>query len=469
MRQTLRRFTSLSAAALTAALISCGVAEPEPLETEESSLLADDDSSAEIARAILEEPRAGALDAAAADCTVTVANARELMITALGVVEDPVRTTWTEFPANPKAAAWTFGKLMTDMAGTRDPSDFTLDWLAKWESAQAVNGFNVRARTAIRTLVTNPWLAASGGDGKRLDMTKAPFRLLAIVNRFDLRKLSSGNAGEGRFVFGVLDTRFTPARQTQFTVILEYKLPAATSADVRTWARNWHVLRDLVPGTAEYNDRLQALTDRFAGKNAAPTRPNGSSLGQLRTNEIALSAPWELREFNLSPTTGLLREVTVAQTPDSSLNPARGGSGTALRDYVNAKAEEIIAGTYVVPRNRNSAPFRGGSSLNNIDFWDARPGQITNARARHKFSLNTCNGCHGRETNTSFLQIRPREAGQVATLAGFLTGIDVRDPVTSTVRHFDDLARRNADLKKVLCALPQGGLPASDLDLARVH
>ena len=37
-------------------------------------------------------------------------------------------------------------------------------------------------------------------DGK-LDLAQPPLRLQAIVNRFDLRNLAAGDAGEGRFVF----------------------------------------------------------------------------------------------------------------------------------------------------------------------------------------------------------------------------------------------------------------------------
>ena len=67
------------------------------------------------------------------------------------------------------------------------------------------------------------------------------------------------------------------------------------------------------------------------------------------------------------------------------------------------------------------------------------------------FSLNTCNGCHGAETDTSFLHVFPRSLGQEASLSGFLTGITVDDPIDGTVRTFDDLGRRNADLAGLLC------------------
>lgn len=93
-----------------------------------------------------------------------------------------------------------------------------------------------------------------------------------------------------------------------------------------------------------YNDALLALTQRFAGKNANPLKPNGSSLNQIRTNEVELAAPWELREFNLSVIDGQLFQVTVKNNPDLSLK-----NSTILRDLINDNEEEILTGKFVVP------------------------------------------------------------------------------------------------------------------------
>src|SRR5262249_7837156 len=93
---------------------------------------------------------------------VSVDPARELMITDLSVVEDPVRTTWTSNPSNEEQGAWTFGQLMASMSGTHTPSDYVLSWLKTWETAQVVNGFTVAARPNVRTLITNPWRQGSG-------------------------------------------------------------------------------------------------------------------------------------------------------------------------------------------------------------------------------------------------------------------------------------------------------------------
>jgi len=374
------------------------------------------------------------------DCAVPIVPERELFIRDVGVVEDPLRTQWTGGSGDPRDGAWSFGRLMARMSGTVPPEDFVRGWLAHWETAQTVNGQTVPARTAILPRVIDAWPRRA--DGK-LDLTRAPLRLLAIVSRVDLRDLSLGSAGEGRFVFGVLG----PSGQSlPFTVILEYDLPAQTRADVKAWAQRWHELGTLVPGTAAYNDALQAVTDRFTAPNAAPGRPNGSALNQLRTNEIALASPWQLREFRLDATSGQLREAPVALTPAVSFK----GSG-ALATFINDNTPLLMdGGVPAVPLELNGAPFRGAFSLADV-AWTA-PG-IANAEARHRFALNTCDGCHLGETGTTFLHVSPRSPGQPAALSAFVTGTGdagVEDP-GGLVHRFNELERRATDLSNVLC------------------
>src|SRR5207237_1426858 len=120
--------------------------------------------------------------------------------------------------------------------------------------------------------------------------------------------------------------------------------------------------------------------------------------------------------------------------------------------FINTHAAALIAGKQTIPLSFNNAPFRGAAVTNNIDFWSA-PG-VTDNNARFALSVNTCDACHGRETNTSFLQIGVRSAGVKSTFSGFLTGLDVTDPVDGvTVRHFADLSRRASDLASVACAV----------------
>lgn len=402
--------------------------------------------------------------------TCQVDKAMELMITDLSVVEDCIRTTWGPCVITPGPSAtqgaWTFGKLMEGIFGTTDPrilSKQVLAWLAHWESDQVINGDTVRARPAIRSLVTDPWLLASGNDNF-LNMKLAPMRLLAIVARIDLRQsptYGNGNAGEARFVFGVLDSNGNP---TSFTVILEYGLVASTCQDIKDWALAFHSLGSFATFDESYKQALQDITDLFTSINGDPSKPNGSSLNQLRTNEIALSSPWELREFRLQANpdgTAPFKESTVAQTPEGpELIPGGdpGHQGTQLlADYILENEADILNNQHVVPLIFHHQTFRGGAAPHALQLgWDGPPPTCSSfttpssLEARHIFSLNTCSGCHGAtETGTFFLQITPRSAGVESSLAGFLTGITTTD-LCGLSHSFDDLGRRADDLCDVI-------------------
>jgi Concanavalin A-like lectin/glucanases superfamily len=372
---------------------------------------------------------------------------RELMITGTSVVDDPVRTTFdTSFPtANPQSrGVWTFGRLMRDMAPTPEQAPaFTEHLFRTWLTDQTVNGFTVKARPDIQRVVLDNWPKTIAGA---LDLDRSPLRLQAIVNRIDLRNLAQGNAGEGRFVFGVIGPF---GNVEQFTVILEYKLPAQTAADVLDWANRWHALSTHPFPSEEYNAALEALTLRFSGRNGAPLGVNGNALGQLRTNEISLFPHWEFREFALSRATGQLEETTIKLTPDLGFNETQ-----TLGDFVNQNEAAIIAEQHTVPEQFEGAPFLGGSVFNDLVFWNSKA--ILSSEARHHFSINTCNGCHGPESNTTFLQISPRFPGSEAFLSPFLTGTTVFDPFSGQARTFNDLARRRGDLTNLVCTSSTG-------------
>ncbi|MEB3196363.1 MAG: LamG domain-containing protein, partial [Candidatus Sericytochromatia bacterium] len=225
-------------------------------------------------------------------------------------------------------------------------------------------------------------------------------RLLAIVNRLDLR--STGNAGEGRFIFGVVDSLGQPLA---FTVILEYGVPLARVGSVQAWASRWHKLAALPLGSPAYNQALQDITDTFSAAGANPAKPNGSALNQLRTNELAIGSSWELREFQISRQSGLLAQVTVKQTPKQALNNSK-----ELASFLKANAAAVLAGRHVVP----PAMLAAG---NQATFdWQA-PG--VDEKVRKAFAVATCNGCH--TTDAFFLHVGTRQRGQAAPLSDFVT------------------------------------------------
>jgi hypothetical protein len=357
-------------------------------------------------------------------------------------------------PSNPDSlGVWTFGHLMRDMAPTPEQGPaFTERVFQTWLTDQPLNGFIVPARPAMQQTLLDVWPRTSNGE---LDLDHPPLRLQAIVNRVDLRDLAHGSAGEGRFVFGVNGFGGFPL---QFTVILEYNLPAQTEQDVQDWANLWHSLSSHPFPSEEYNAALEAITRRFAGRNASPGSVNGSAIASFRTNEFVLGPVWELREFELA-SSGFLQEIPVHETPDLSFNGSR-----VFADFVNQNADAIkaeLAGFSgnTVPAQFEGLNFRAGSAFNGTFFPDIvswfAPG-IVDSDARFHASINTCNGCHGPDTGTQFLQVTPRFAGNEAVLSPFLTGTTVFDQFSGQVRTLNDLGRRRADLTSLVCPPSDG-------------
>lgn len=392
--------------------------------------------------------------------------AKELMITDLSVVESNLATS----PDGP----WTFGRLFRDLCPTdADAKNVLLDWLRSWESTQTLNGDTSPARPTIRTQLIDPWKLRDGQTGVsdaawNVNWNHAPMRLLAIVNRIDLRREDGAgtplNAGEGRFVFCVHNNQGAESPASidnggaplPFTIILEYGQPASTEQDVLAWAAQWHALgsQNFGPG---YNSALEAITRRFAGRNAASPAPNGSTsaLNQLRTNENQLNPLWELREFQLAGTPVRLKQVTVKQTPRNALD-----ASAALGTFIAAHVTELKAGTLDIDRDGFGTNFLGVASQVPFGFvWDA-PAPLDND-ARHGLAFQTCNGCHHRETavdkevsiakvGRGFVHISPRQRGEVTQLSGFLEGVSAPDPVTGIARPFADLRGRAIGLEDLL-------------------
>lgn len=227
------------------------------------------------------------------------------------------------------------------------------------------------------------------------------------------------------------------------------QLDAGDCSDVMDWAQDFHALGS-IPFGPDYNAALQAITDRFTTIDASPNRRNGSAVKQVRSNEIELRSPWELREFRLegSLDAALLLQSTVAQTPDR-----RHDGSALLADFINTNPGSIKNNNYLLRLTWNDQPFRGAASRHTLDQgWDGPQPctSVTDLRARQTFSLNTCSGCHGTpETGTQFLHVVPRPATEPAELSGFLTGITVTDPC-GRVTDFNDIERRRVDLCQLL-------------------
>lgn len=418
----------------------------------------------------------------------TVFQDKVLMIRDPSVVSDPLRTFNPCNGAGNPNGVWTFNHLMTEMANQPltgiDPRDFTERWLDHWLSDQTINTFTAGERLSMQQLI-NDWRTASGGG--QLDLTIAPFRLLAIVPRVDLRRSRNGgggyggaalgdflDAGEARFVFGVVlppgyssagyfpfgivpHPSFPGCRVTRFSVIFEYGVPRCKCEGVRDWAQQWIALNGLAFPSAVYNQHLHRLTEQFVRRNSNPIKPNGSAINQIRTNELPLlptvgPAQWQLREFQLTQFPfSFLEQTTVLRTADDGFNPSFIFDQWVLGPVLAAVS--VNQPIPAVPLVFSGGPFQGSKSdvPTPAHFWDVTfAPSIAQNEARHAASLDACNGCHAGETGTPFVHIDPASTGPQADISGFLTGITLPDPkIAAVTRTFDDLDRRELDIQQV--------------------
>lgn len=388
--------------------------------------------------------------------------ASTLLITDLGVVEDPARTYDSCTGEGTPMGAWTFGHLMSEMANHSatgiHPEDFVEHWFEQWTQDQFINTWEIEQRATGSQALLDTWPRLPNG---RLDLAQAPFRLLAIVNRSDLRENSGyggTSAGEARFVFGLLNCNgafdIGGGQTTESTVILEYGIDKATCFGVRDWAQQWQALDALSVGSAAFNAALQDITDQFTLSNARPSQlPNRSAINQVRSNELNFTFPnWELRESklcsNAQTCSGNLEHTTTAQTPSKLVD-----NTAALRDFINENNFLILIGAHTVPLSYpDNQPFLGGGVEPGAGFpWlGSAPlvATLINVNARHEFSKATCSGCHTSETDTSFVHVASRDPGEESNLSDFLTGANMpkMDVVSGDPHTFHELLDRQMKL-----------------------
>jgi hypothetical protein len=381
---------------------------------------------------------------------------------------DPCDTDGTGNNINPDNV-WSFKALMANLnQGTGlTTQEFIHEWLRNWMTSHVVNGFTIPARIGVRDYFPG-W---NGVNASTLDINHLPFRLLAVMNRLDLAKVSyaSTTSGEIRFVFGLLNPNTcTPAVGIdQMTVIFEYGDTAKKCSTIKNRAKQWLALDSFPLGSVDYMNALKAITDDVTQAPGAAT-----ALNQIRTNDFAFDGlgmfnNWQLREFVRDSKTGRLMPTTTKQTPDAGF---RAGS-TLTAKFMEQQANAILCESHTVPENFMGQHFLAASlDYFNTSFWTA-PTHAANlpttfpscytssissisgalplsmriqSEVRHKFSINTCDDCHAQETNTFFTHVNP----VTRNFSGFMTGITVADPQLGPPasgvieRDFDDLQRR---------------------------
>jgi hypothetical protein len=399
-----------------------------------------------------------------------------LMITDLAVVNNIIRTSdpctvATDANPNKTNRKWTAGYLLQQAAGSSTTlSNFVDKWIDGWKSTTIQLNGQI-PRTAHRTFdgIDNWW----GVRGNRAQQ-KAPFRLLAIVNRFDARthrRFGEGLAGELRFVFGIVADGGAPCSSPGpagnpglDTIILEYAVDKANENDAKAWAVAWSNLQNFSVTDPRYLTELEKLTESVvtSGKGAPYGRPNGSALIRIRTSE---GAPWIMREFTIDPNTHVPVPATVKNSPNMALTTT---AQVQLGNWLANNSASILADSHTIPNSLpgSATPFLGADNIADFGTIVWRPTRPTSinifrwAEIRHAFAIRTCSGCHSGETNTGVFQIAPRNFNQEASLSPFLTGTRVQDPESGQMFDMNDLQRRQTDILNVvndIAVAPQSG------------
>lgn len=315
-------------------------------------------------------------------------------------------------------APWSFRHLVEMLAAPGDPQVFVRSWLATWQrtATDASEGsLPLDVRAAVRSELACRWLHATPANAcdatcgtcasEIYDLAKAPFRLLAIVNRLDLSETTSGcvpDAAEGRLVFvAVRDGVVQP-----LSLIFEYAVDGTKAGDPSAW----HALGGL--SGPEYGAALEALTRSFTDATRSDLAP--SRLKQLRTSEnlgVASGASFELRQFVLKE--GMLAPTALTNTAVDFMNGT-----TTLTKHVKEHFSQIFAGDNAI----TSAQRTAVSTLPSADFKWVDDQSETN-REMDLFGLSTCNGCHGGHrgdtTSLPFSHIGVNSMGQTV-LSRFL-------------------------------------------------
>jgi len=382
------------------------------------------------------------------ECATKIDRWKELLVVNRSVLMD--RRARNDIAGAP----WSFRTRLEELAGSATAaSALASAWFEQWKTVTSV-GVDlapVTPRPKVDDVLLTPWRSLGGYGATELPLASAPFRLIAIVNRIDLRSdalACSGGAGELRFVYAV--TNPTTKAALAMTVIVEIPYPATRTP--QEWAKAWHALGEVPFGDA-YNEKLATLT-------SAVTKDAKPDTWLVRTNEIAfggdaLKLPWEMREFALE--NGRLTQQALTATPRIELNRS-----PSLIAWAKENKKAVVDGSYVLP----SAFQAGAAPIQNSWFtWDMPGLESTTQKA---LSLGTCNGCHGGATSENSLRFQHISAPD--TPGSYYGTNDGETRVSewlssSGSSKSDELGKRETSLERALCkpcAAPTPATPDAD-------
>jgi hypothetical protein len=413
-----------------------------------------------------DEPVTAVAEEALGTCNVNITPLRSIEIVHPNVVG--LTSTRT---LNASDGTWSFRALIERMAassGATDTDAFLRSIFESWLTDQTVNGQVLQARPPVQQVILDQFQIA-GSSPRRFDLSKAPFQLIAIANRLDLR--SPTNAGEGRFVFGLMNSSANPQfGLISMTMIFEFKLPfTATLNTAQKWAAKWHELDALDPATSPtaFNSKLQEITDIFSARGAMPSQPNGSAISQIRSNEIALGNVWEMREFNMT-SGGLMAPSTTKNSPNHDTINNSAALATFLNQTPALNVNDTSFFSVNMPTSFSGAPFLGGKAQENFvkaplelmpDAWSFGDERSFNSVRMDNFGLLTCNGCHLNNkpaNDIAFYQVSPtnptlNQSTGIDDGTGRLSQFMTFGDPNKGARRPSELTRRSVDMANLFC------------------
>jgi len=294
--------------------------------------------------------------------------------------------------SNAAGGVWSFRHVVESLTDA-DPSKFASSWLQTWELDSYNNEpLNLEPRgDQMRARILCPWLKSTPENKcdatcstcteTKLDLAKAPFRLLAIANRMDLRSSAkpAGPSGEGRLVFGLTDGPGDAPTSVPLamTVIFEFALPSTKTP--KQWADAWHHLATY----PDHGDAYKAARRVDRGLRRASWTGEGQLTRQARTNESVTNWIWQLRQFRLDAG-GMFALTATSDTPTATLN-----NSAQLIQWAKTNSEAIKQNKYSVPE------YMLAPSANEFLFRWTLDG--VDEPTRRAFAAGTCNGCHSAE------------------------------------------------------------------------
>jgi hypothetical protein len=261
------------------------------------------------------------------------------------------------------------------------------------------------------------WPASSG----HYPLNAVPLRLLAVVNRIDLAHSDTKmcpqpgqdmQGAEIRFVYQGIG----PTENTDYLrLIVEFVAPCLSPLDLRGLGKSWMGLAAYAPSADRtYIAGLETLLGTWIPK---------SSAARIRmiVQSPGLIGVWASREYPFS-NTGPVRS-TLSQELKLDF-AACDLPASDIGKFARSNTAQIIASHYTTPGSLQTQQ----SAINASDLFvltllgdQALPADQLD-QVRHSLSINTCRGCHSRETSTAGFQIGVRKRTYASDLSAFLTG-----------------------------------------------